>query len=127
MTRFYDASLAEVGLRSTQYVVLLFLSRSGPVTMAALAEAVVMDRTTMTHNLQPLEREGLVTIKVGKEDRRERIISLTAAGKRRVRAGQAAWRRAQEQFEVKFGREKAAAMREIMSEVVAINLELPAE
>jgi DNA-binding MarR family transcriptional regulator len=57
MTRFYDACLAEVGLRSTQYILLLFLSRRGTVTMAALAEETVMDRTTMTHNLQPLERE----------------------------------------------------------------------
>jgi DNA-binding MarR family transcriptional regulator len=123
MTRFYDACLAEVGLRSTQYIVLLFLSRRGAVTMAALAAETVMDRTTMAHNLQPLEREGLVKIEIGKEDRRSRMLSLTKAGQRRVKDGQAAWQRAQDRFEAKFGWEKASEMRKIMSEVVETDLQ----
>lgn len=124
MTRFYDACLAEVGLRSTQYVLLLFLLRRGTATTAELAEAVVMDRTTMAHNLQPLEREGLVTIEVKKEDRRSRLISLTEAGKTRILQGQAAWQAAQDRFEQQFGPERAAEMRKLMSDVVETDLQL---
>jgi DNA-binding MarR family transcriptional regulator len=40
-----------------------------------------MDRTTLTAALKPLERRGLLKIIVGKEDRRSRLLSLTAAGR----------------------------------------------
>lgn len=86
--------------------------------MAALAEAIVMDRTTMAHNLQPLEREGLVAINASESDRRSRIVSLTGSGRQRVLDGQAAWQRAQDEFEGKFGHQKATAMRKMMTEVV---------
>ncbi len=86
--------------------------------MAALAEAITMDRTTMAHNLQPLEREGLVTIKVGEADRRSRIVTLTPQGEQRVLEGKAAWQRAQAEFEAKFGADKAQNMRKMMAEVV---------
>jgi len=122
MTRFYDTCLAEVGLRSTQYIILLFLSRQTSVTMAALAEAIVVDRTTMAHNLQPLEREELVKINVGENDRRSRVISLTENGRRRVSDGQAAWRRAQQEFEAKFGSNRATAMRQMMADVVGTDV-----
>ncbi len=118
MTRFYDNCMAEVDLRSTQYIILLFLSRQGPVTMAVLAEAIVMDRTTMAHNLQPLERQGLVVIRAGEKDRRSRVVSLTAEGEQKVLDGQAAWQRAQDEFEGKFGHSKADIMRKMMAEVV---------
>jgi DNA-binding MarR family transcriptional regulator len=122
MTRFYDASLAEVGLRGTQYIVLLFLSRCGPVTMADLAEALVMDRTTIGHNLKPLERDGFINLNVGQEDRRSRIISLTDAGLSKVEEGGAAWTKAQDEFEEKFGTVKARDMREMMGQVVQTEL-----
>jgi DNA-binding MarR family transcriptional regulator len=122
MTRFYDACLAEVSLRGTQYIILLFLSRRGPVTMAELAEALVMDRTTMGHNLKPLERDGFISLIVGAEDRRSRIITLTDKGLRKVEEGRAAWTKAQFEFEAKFGNAKARSMRELMGQVVQTEL-----
>ena len=85
--------------------------------MATLARETVTDRTTLASNLQPLVRDGLVTVKVGTPDRRSRKISLTASGRRRVADGQAAWKRAQEQFEAAFGKTRAAEMRQVMSAV----------
>ncbi|QDI17524.1 MarR family transcriptional regulator [Serratia marcescens] len=122
MTRFYDSCLAEVGLRSTQYIILLILSRRGPITMASLSEETVLDRTTLTHSLQPLKMQGLISIDVGKEDRRSRLISLTDAGLEKVQQGMAAWQRAQSVFEEKFGQKQAAAMRQIMADVVNTKL-----
>ena len=40
-----------------------------------------MDRTTLTADLKPLERRGLVKIAVDKEDRRSRRLIITAAGR----------------------------------------------
>jgi DNA-binding MarR family transcriptional regulator len=39
-----------------------------------------MDPTTLTANLKPLERRGLLKVAVDKEDRRSRRLTLTAAG-----------------------------------------------
>ena len=122
MSRFYDTCLAEVGLRGTQYGVLLYLSRHGAVSVNELAEILVMDRTTVAHNLQPLKRDGLVSVEVSGQDRRARCIALSESGRQRLRDGQAAWSKAQRLFEEKFGQARAQAMRKMMAEIVALDL-----
>jgi DNA-binding MarR family transcriptional regulator len=122
MTRFYDTCLAEVGLRGTQYAILLYLSRKDATAIAALADAMVMDRTSVGHAVKPLERDGLVSIDVDPADRRSRLIALTAAGAQKVRDGHAAWTKAQRIFEARFGENAAASMRKTMSDVIATEL-----
>ncbi|MFK4724054.1 DNA-binding MarR family transcriptional regulator [Bradyrhizobium niftali] len=122
MTRFYDATLARTGLRGTQYTTLLYLSRHGPMTIGRLAEAMVMDRTTVGHLVKPLERDGLLRIDPDPNDRRSRRISVTKNGMRRVRDGFAAWEKAQNVFEASFGAENAQRMRQMMAAVVATEL-----
>ena len=62
LSRTYDQALAGVGLKNTQFSVLYALSRTGPAPIGTLAEALVMERTTLTRNLRPLEREGWVEL-----------------------------------------------------------------
>jgi DNA-binding MarR family transcriptional regulator len=57
VTRLYDQLLAPTGLRVTQFSILAKLTRRGPLTINALAEDMVMDRTTLGRNIRPLERE----------------------------------------------------------------------
>src|SRR5271166_7049437 len=83
ITQFYDQFLAPSGLRTTQFSILARLRRLGPMTINALAAELVMDRTTVGRNLQPLEREGLVAVVKGRTDRRSREIHLTGAGAER--------------------------------------------
>src|SRR5579859_2024405 len=122
MQRFYDACLAETGLRGTQYTILLYLSRQQTLTVNALAEALVMDRTTVGHAVKPLERDGVIAIDVDPADRRSRLISLTPQGAARVQDGFNAWRKGQRLFEEKFGSDKAKDMRRTMAEVVETDL-----
>jgi len=122
LSRFYDKCMAEIGLRATQYIVLLLLARRGPATINDLAEALVMDRSSLGHNLRPLERNRLVVIEPAPTDRRRRIVTLTEAGTARVDDGRAAWLKAQTGFEGLFGADKAARMRETMAEVVSMTL-----
>jgi DNA-binding MarR family transcriptional regulator len=124
ITRFYNECLAEVGLRGTQYTVLLFISRQGSIGVNALAQALVMDRTTVAHNLKPLERDGLVSVAVDTTDRRARVISLTKLGKKQVQEGQAAWVKAQRLFEAKFGEKNARQLRKTMASIVDLELAL---
>ena len=56
VTQFYDRFLAPSALRTTQFSILSWLSRAGPMSIHALAQAMVMDRTTLGRNILPLER-----------------------------------------------------------------------
>jgi DNA-binding MarR family transcriptional regulator len=122
VTQFYDAYLAAADLRTTQFSILIKLQQLGPMTINALAERMVMDRTTLGRSIQPLEREGLIVIRTGEKDRRSKEIHLTAAGAARVRAGVKAWAAAQERFEAVFGRKRASDLRTILRDVAASDL-----
>src|ERR1700716_1695450 len=96
VTAAYDTALAPSGLRITQFSILRKLARLGPLPVTRLAAEAALDRSTMGRNLDPLERRGLVKIKVGNEDHRERVAHLTAAGERAIEAALPYWRAAQE-------------------------------
>jgi DNA-binding MarR family transcriptional regulator len=98
VTAMYDAALAPSGLRVTQFSVLSALARLGPLPVTRLATEIALDRSTMGRNLDPLERRGLVRIKVGNFDQRERVAHLTAAGERAIEAARPYWRSAQERI-----------------------------
>lgn len=118
ITQLYDAALAETGLRVTQYSVLAVLGRRGPSSVQDLAAALVMDRSTLGHNLRPLERDGLVRLEVDEEDRRARRLALTPAGKDKLEEARPHWRRAQKQFESSYGVSEAKELRATMQRVV---------
>ena len=123
VTQFYDQFLAPAGLRTTQFSILAKLRRLGPMTIGALAAELVMDRTTLGRNLQPLEREGLVTVAKGIEDRRSREIRLTDAGAERLRAAVKGWVDAQAGFEAVFGEERSSELRALLHAVSASDLD----
>jgi DNA-binding MarR family transcriptional regulator len=118
VTQLYDQALTPSGLRVTQYPILAWLAETGPITMKALAERLVMDRATLGHNLRPLEAQGLVACAVG-PDRRSRLVTLTDAGRARLDQARGLWRDAQRRFEGAFGAEEAAALRETLARVAA--------
>jgi DNA-binding MarR family transcriptional regulator len=97
MSRFYDEILEPSGLRGTQFSLLVALSLMGEVPLLRLAEERGLDRTTMTRNLAPLERDGLVASVPG-SDRRVRLIRLTEEGRRRLAAALPLWETAQRQI-----------------------------
>jgi DNA-binding MarR family transcriptional regulator len=117
VTQFYDQFLAPSGLRSTQYSILARLQRRGPMTINALAAALVMDRTTLSRNILPLQRDGLIAVGAGKSDRRSKALSLTAAGIARWRSGLKGWRQAQSRFEAAFGVKRAKELRALTNEI----------
>ena len=65
----YDDALRPLGLTSGQFSLLMSLNRVEPPTMGDVASLLAMDRTTLTANLKPLERRGLVELAVDPEDR----------------------------------------------------------
>lgn len=91
----YDAEFRALGLRSTQVFLLNAIAIRQPVTLGQLAEATVLDRTTLSRNLKPLCNAGLIQVKPGR-DRRVREISLTAEGRKRLHQAFPLWQRSQE-------------------------------
>jgi DNA-binding MarR family transcriptional regulator len=122
VTQFYDGYLAAADLRTTQFSILIKLKRMGPLTINALASHLVMDRTTLGRNIRPLEREGLIVVRTGQDDRRSKELHLTAAGAARLRTASRAWAEAQKRFEAVFGRGRASEMRGLLRDVTASKL-----
>jgi DNA-binding MarR family transcriptional regulator len=63
-------------------------------TLTEFAAELEMDRSTLSRNLAPLAAQGWVGIAVG-TDPRSRSISVTAAGRRKLKAALPLWRKAQ--------------------------------
>ena len=81
VSQLYDSALEPCGLRATQRTILSQIARTGTPPMGELAEALVMDRGALTHNLKPLQRDGLIKISVDPQDRRNRHLSRAAVRK----------------------------------------------
>lgn len=94
VTQHFDDIMQASGLRVTQFSVLVVIAWYGTPTISELAEALVMDRTTLTRNLKPLEEQGLVKSMPG-ADRRTRAIDLTAKGHKVLTKALPFWRKAQ--------------------------------
>jgi len=95
LSKFYDEILEPSGLRGTQFSLLVALSLMGQAPLLRVADELGLDRTTMTRNLAPLERDGLVASVPG-SDRRVRLIELTDAGRRRLAKALPLWENAQQ-------------------------------
>jgi DNA-binding MarR family transcriptional regulator len=97
MSRLYDQHMAAVGLKTTQYSVLTNVAREA-LPVAELAERLCTERTTLTRNLKPLIEARWVTLEAG-ADTRQRIVTITDAGRAKVKEAYAAWRAAQTALE----------------------------
>lgn len=111
VTRLYESHLAGAGLTSAQFSILGALGEGGPMTMADLASALVMDRTTLLRAMKPLQREDLLKTVAGTADPRQLVFSLSSAGERRLKEALPLWGKAQEEFEAEIGPREAARLR----------------
>jgi DNA-binding MarR family transcriptional regulator len=118
VTLLYDRHLTAAGLSSTQFSILTRLKELGPTTINALAQALVMDRTTVGRNILPLQRRRLIVVKRDEGDARRKELHLTKAGLARLKAGFDGWATAQAQFEGTVGKERASQLRDLLRVVV---------
>ena len=93
LARRFDEALRPAGLTSGQFSLLMSLNRPTPPSIGSVAAFLAMDRTTLTANLKPLERRGLVESAVDQSDRRGRLLTLTQAGRTVLKAAVPIWER----------------------------------
>jgi len=108
VTRLYDQHLAAAGLRTTQFSLLRWIAHA-PLPVAVLAARTNTERTTLTRNLKPLIDAGWVVLKPG-DDARQRIVTITPAGRRVADAAVAAWQSAQAELERALGVDAVRAL-----------------
>src|SRR5688572_6047594 len=101
LARRFGEALRPAGLTSGQFSLLMALNQPRPPSIGAVAGLLAIDRTTLTANLKPLERRGLVTTATDPDDRRGRRISLTRAGRAALRATLPIWQRAHKEIDRK--------------------------
>jgi DNA-binding MarR family transcriptional regulator len=92
--RVYDRAIAPAGVKETQFNLLIGLFLAGEVPLLRLAAELGLDRTTLTRNLGPLERDGLVSSFAGK-DQRLRLLRLTEKGRQVLERAYPLWEEAQ--------------------------------
>lgn len=112
VTRRYEATLRPLGLTMGQFTTLASLARPKPVPLMVLAEQLGMDRTTLTRDLAPLERRGLVASTSSPDDGRVRAIALTSAGRELLELATPLWRDAQAESVRRLGGADWGAIRE---------------
>ena len=105
VTRVYDEALKPSGLRATQFSLLSVVANRGPAGMTELAQALVMERTTLTRNLKPLMEKGFLEV-VADADRRQRPIAMTPRGRKARDQARPLWRRVQGNFADGLGRSR---------------------
>lgn len=117
-TREYDRRVGEVGLKNTQYALLSYVVKLGPVRPSDLARGLRMDPSTLTRNLRPMVGHGWLTISAGEDDR-SRLVEATDAGRAKRAEGQRAWKEAQLALNARLGIERVVALHELLDACMA--------
>ena len=111
--RRFDARMAAVGLKTTQYSLLSALWRRGPTRASDLACDLSLDASTLTRNVEPLIRAGWVEAAIG-DDRRTRVLRLTAGGRVQRQHARKAWIGAQRDIEQLLGPDTVATLHRLL-------------
>ena len=119
VTRHYDAYVAPIGLKNSQYSLLSHVVLLGPMRPGELAARMKLDASTLTRNLQPLIAAGWVVLGPG-DDARSRSVQATEAGRAKRSEAQKAWKQAQLALNARLGPERVAALHDLIDGCLAV-------
>jgi len=109
--RRFDEALRPLKLTNGQYSLLMSLNRPQPPRLGDVARLLAMDRTTLTANLKPLERRGLLTVSPDPKDKRSRRLELTDAGRDLLVRAVPIWRTTHDTVDRLLGEKDGASLR----------------
>ena len=118
MTRHYDAYVASSGLKITQYSLLSYVVRQGPIQPVDLAQRMSLEASTLTRNLQPLIAHGWIAVGPG-ADARSRLIHASDAGRAKHTEAQRAWKQAQLALNARLGDARVARLHDLIDACLA--------
>ena len=117
MGQRYDAQMALVGLKTTQYSLLACVDKLGPLRPGELAAQLKMDASTLTRNLKPLVNAGWVRVEAG-ADARSRLVAITDDGRVKRAEAKRYWRKAQDELNRQLGLEQVAALHALIDDAM---------
>ena len=120
ITQRYEEALTPTGLHATQFSLLVATRLMNTTTISQLAKALVMDRTTLTRNIKPLEKQGLLRVTLGKDDRREREVTLTGSGQTILEKALPLWKVVQKDVKKELGQDRFDRLLHDLSATVEI-------
>ena len=124
VAQLYDAEVGKTGLRGTQYSLLSYVVKLGPVRPVDLAREMKVDASTLTRNLRPLIAAGLLVQEAG-PDARSRHVRATDAGRDKRVEAQRRWRVAQESLNQRLGVQRVAALHALLDECQQLLADMP--
>jgi len=126
VARLYDAEVGKTGLRGTQYSLLSYVVKLGPIRPGDLAREMKIGASTLTRNLRPLIDAGLLELGPG-ADGRSRLVSVTPAGRDKRQEAQRKWRIAQEQLNDTLGPRRVVQLHALIDECLELLNPVPEE
>jgi DNA-binding MarR family transcriptional regulator len=120
LTKLYDEALRPAGIQTSQVSVLVAVAHFGEAgaSIHALADVLGMDRSTLSRNLRPLEKLGLLRVARSPEDARLRLVLLTKQGERVIERVYPLWQRAQRELEKRAGSDLPRSVRESLKQLL---------
>jgi DNA-binding MarR family transcriptional regulator len=115
VSQHYDLEMARIGLKTTQYSLLSYVVKLGPIRPGDLALAMKMEASTLTRNLKPLITAGWVELAAG-ADGRSRLVTATVAGRDKRTEAQRRWKVAQESLNQTLGVQRVIALHTLINE-----------
>jgi DNA-binding MarR family transcriptional regulator len=109
VAQHYDAKMSKAGLKTTQYSLLSYVDKLGPIRPGELAASIKMDSSTLTRNIKPLVEAGWVTLSAG-SDARSRLVAITEEGRSKRTEAKRQWRVAQDGINHLLGRSRVAEL-----------------
>jgi DNA-binding MarR family transcriptional regulator len=110
VSAIYDGALADTGLKTSQFSVLVAVTNRGKARPAELTNQLQMDESTLSRNVERMCARGWLKLERG-EDRRSHLIEVTDKGRALIRKCLPAWQRAQEEVSQRLGADSVAALR----------------
>ena len=123
LSRIYDDNLRRVGLQISQLTVLIAVARFGErgAGHGRMAQVLGMDRRTLTRNLVPLEKAGLLRVARDPADARARIVLLTKSGERAIEKAFPLWEKSQERLRDLVGLRKEHDLHDRLAQLLAVS------
>jgi DNA-binding MarR family transcriptional regulator len=124
VAKHYDDEVGKTGLKGTQYSLLSYVAKLGPIRPSDLAAEMKIGASTLSRNLRPLIDAGWLELGPG-ADGRSRLVSVTAAGREKRQEAQRRWRVAQEGINQVLGARRVVELHALVDECLELLSPLP--
>lgn len=122
----YDQEMAQAGLKTTQYSLLTYVLKLGPLRPGELARALKLSASTLTRNMRPLIDIGWLAMAPG-TDARSRTVTITPAGRVKREEARHRWKAAQDSLNAVLGSERVMALHTLINDSLELLSALPTD